>query len=185
MQMMQAWDANGDGTIDYREFLAAALSLYQATRGVLPTERALWHNRLRVVFNEIDTNGNGMLSQAELERLVGDRAEVQRALVVRRPCPPLHLHPYRNFTAQPALCLPVGAPGAPCRAVVARVQAVDKNKDGEVDFEEFLLLMKEPVTANPGASSVLHAEQPRTWRERAGSMASKARIARLCMCTGK
>ena len=81
--MMQVWDANGDGTIDYREFLAAALSLYQATRGVLPTERALWHNRLRVVFNEIDTNGNGMLSQKELEALIGDKAEVQRALVVR------------------------------------------------------------------------------------------------------
>ena len=81
--------------------------------------------------------------------------------------------------------MPANAQRLRLRDGPSRVQAVDKNKDGEVDFEEFLLLMKEPVTANPGgASRNLYAEPPRTWRERVGFLASKARIARLCVCVG-
>jgi hypothetical protein len=86
MQMMQVWDADSDGVVDYREFIAATMSLYQASRGVLPTERLMWLNRLRIVFNEIDTNKNGMLSPDELEKLVRDKKEVQRVLTVRSCC---------------------------------------------------------------------------------------------------
>jgi hypothetical protein len=75
-------DADGDGVIDYKEFIASSLSLFQVARGVLPTQRALWYNRLRVVFNELDKDCNGSVSAEELLRVCPDRDEVKKAIQV-------------------------------------------------------------------------------------------------------
>jgi hypothetical protein len=57
------------------------------------------------------------------------------------------------------------------------VQAVDKNRDGEVDFEEFLLLMKESVTAK---GTELSRERI-SLRDRAKSLFKKSQIAWRCI----
>jgi hypothetical protein len=59
------------------------------------------------------------------------------------------------------------------------MQAVDKNRDGQVDFEEFLLLMKESVLANPGGKDT--TRQGSRWHNCVDSCTKKAQIARKCI----
>ena len=82
LQVMKMIDIDNNGVIEYREFVAASLSLYQVSRGVLPTTRALWHNRLRLIFSELDVDNDGKVSKTELMALLPDKAEVSVAMQV-------------------------------------------------------------------------------------------------------
>jgi calcium-dependent protein kinase len=57
-------DANGDGKIDYNEFIAAAVE-----KTVLVSNA-----NLRAVFNTIDKDGNGEISKEELKEVFGGGA---------------------------------------------------------------------------------------------------------------
>jgi Ca2+-binding EF-hand superfamily protein len=82
MQVMKTMDADGNGCIDYREFIAASLSLYQVSRHQLPSERALWQSRLQVLFNELDVDNDGRITHDELKSIMPDNKEVQKAMQV-------------------------------------------------------------------------------------------------------
>lgn len=58
-QLMELIDVNGDGTIDYTEFVAASMSTYQLANGVTRESHAAWNSRIKIVFDSIDEDGNG------------------------------------------------------------------------------------------------------------------------------
>ena len=60
-QMLRATDTNGDGRIDYTEFVAAALE-----KSVL-----LSTNNLKNTFRLFDQNGDGTISKDELKNVFG------------------------------------------------------------------------------------------------------------------
>lgn len=57
--IMTAADVDGDGVIDYHEFVAATMSISQ-----LEKEDLIWR-----AFNEFDSDGSGWISFAELEQV--------------------------------------------------------------------------------------------------------------------
>ena len=60
--MLKAADANGDGTIDYTEFLAAAFQ----------KDLLLSSQNLRAAFELFDKDGDGSISKDELKEVFGD-----------------------------------------------------------------------------------------------------------------
>ena len=76
--MFEGIDTNLNYKIEYREFLACAISK-------IPITKIYNHyERLRIVFNKFDTNGDGKISRKELEaKLLHDendertRAEIE------------------------------------------------------------------------------------------------------------
>ena len=66
--MLVACDTNGDGKIDYTEFIAAA---YQK-------DLLLSSKNLRSAFNMLDANGDGSLSKEELKQVFGGGHVSQR-----------------------------------------------------------------------------------------------------------
>lgn len=67
-QMMKTMDIDNSGQIDYMEFVAATMSAYQMSHGLSPAHQAAWLNRVRIVFDKIDEDGNGYITQ-EARRL--------------------------------------------------------------------------------------------------------------------
>ena len=59
--MMKACDLNGDGKIDYTEFIAAAYEKSQLLSG----------ENLRNAFNMMDIDGDGALTKEELVQVFG------------------------------------------------------------------------------------------------------------------
>lgn len=66
--MMKACDLNGDGKIDYTEFIAAAYE-----KSLL-----LSSQNLRSAFNMMDENGDGSLTKEELMKVFGAGAVSER-----------------------------------------------------------------------------------------------------------
>jgi Ca2+-binding EF-hand superfamily protein len=62
-QMMKTMDVDNNGQLDYMEFVAATMSAYQMAHGLSPAHNAQWLNRVRVVFDKIDEDGNGYITQ--------------------------------------------------------------------------------------------------------------------------
>ena len=60
-EMFRAADANGDGKIDYTEFIAAAYE----------KDLLLSSQNLRNTFNMFDSDGNGFISKEELKLVFG------------------------------------------------------------------------------------------------------------------
>ena len=60
-RMMKACDANGDGRIDYTEFIAAAFE----------KDLLLTKENLRDVFALLDVDGNGTVTKEELKTIFG------------------------------------------------------------------------------------------------------------------
>lgn len=58
-KLMRAVDFNGNGSIDYSEFIAA----------VMGAELYMKAGRLKFVFKELDTNDDGFIERGDLERL--------------------------------------------------------------------------------------------------------------------
>jgi len=98
-QIMEEVDADGSGVIDYTEFLAATLD-----RKAYIQEDVCWS-----AFRVFDRNGDGKISQAEIEQVLGS-GDVEEAM------------------------------GA--QAVAELMKEVDANGDGEIDFQEFMQMMK-------------------------------------------
>lgn len=46
-------------TMMLQEFVAASMSAYQMSHGLLAGSSTSWQNRVRVVFDKIDEDGNG------------------------------------------------------------------------------------------------------------------------------
>lgn len=102
-------DTDGSGAIDYTEFLAASLD-----------RKTYLHTHLcMAAFRVFDRNGNGEISEAELEVVLGDP-------LVHSPC------------SSPR----DGASGPSSQTIADLLREVDKNGDGVIDFKEFLQMMR-------------------------------------------
>jgi calcium-dependent protein kinase len=66
--MLNAADSNGDGQIDYTEFLAAAFQ-----KDIL-----LSTQNLRTAFSIFDKDGDGSISKEDLKQVFGDRRALTR-----------------------------------------------------------------------------------------------------------
>jgi calcium-dependent protein kinase len=97
--IMQDIDSDGSGVIDYTEFLAATIDKKHYLK-----EAAVWD-----AFKFFDKDGNGKISKAEIELVLGDDN-------VKDAC------------------------GA--SAVATLMKEVDTDGDGEIDFNEFMEMMK-------------------------------------------
>merc|ERR1712060_267017 len=62
-EIVAAMDYDGDGEIDYMEFVSAALHITQHQRG----DKDAWQSRIRTAFDKIDADGNGFIDPKELE----------------------------------------------------------------------------------------------------------------------
>eukprot|EP00928_Gymnodinium_smaydae_P018457 TRINITY_DN17022_c0_g2_i2.p1 TRINITY_DN17022_c0_g2~~TRINITY_DN17022_c0_g2_i2.p1 ORF type:complete len:517 (+),score=137.34 TRINITY_DN17022_c0_g2_i2:91-1641(+) len=109
-QIMEDVDSDGSGVIDYTEFLAATLD-----RRVYLKEDVMW-----AAFRVFDRNGDGKITQKELQEVLGDEnvADV------------------------------VGA-----STIAALMKEVDTDGDGNIDFAEFMAMMR----GGPNAPHVDHA----------------------------
>ena len=81
--IMAEADADGDGQVDYLEFVAAAMPLGQLQR----RDRARWRNMLNRIFDEMDSDKNGHVDMSELGTVLRewtgarmDEADIQEAL---------------------------------------------------------------------------------------------------------
>merc|ERR1719156_148692 len=98
-QIMEQVDSDGSGVIDYTEFLAATLD-----KKAYIQEDVCWS-----AFRVFDRNGDGKISMAELEQVLGS-GNIEEAM------------------------------GA--NAIKDLMKEVDTNGDGEIDFQEFMQMMR-------------------------------------------
>ena len=77
LQMMKTMDIDRNGEIDYMEFVAASMSAYQMSHGLTPAASKAWQRRVRIVFDQIDDDGNGYITAEELTKLMGTSDHVQ------------------------------------------------------------------------------------------------------------
>lgn len=97
--IVQSIDSDGNGNIDYTEFLAATLD----------SKAYLKEEACRAAFRTFDLNGDGRISQAELFQVLNTDG-IPEAVGLRR--------------------------------VEELVAEVDINGDGDIDFEEFMTMMR-------------------------------------------
>ena len=62
MKILKSADSDGNGEIDYTEFLSAASD----------KKKLLSEKNLKRVFDQLDNDGNGQISKEEIKMLVGD-----------------------------------------------------------------------------------------------------------------
>ena len=63
-EIVKAMDYDGDGEIDYMEFVTAALHITQQQRG----DKDAWQSRIRTAFDKIDADGNGFIGKCSREK---------------------------------------------------------------------------------------------------------------------
>mmetsp|Transcript_39542 Transcript_39542/g.101085 ORF Transcript_39542/g.101085 Transcript_39542/m.101085 type:complete len:479 (-) Transcript_39542:266-1702(-) len=107
LQLMKAADVDGDGQIDYAEFLAATVQL-----STLQSE-----DNLEKAFSHFDSDGSGSISISELKAGLSN---------VR---------------------------GMDMNVIEGLVKEIDKNGDGQIDFNEFCTMMR---TSNNQAQTSAH-----------------------------
>ncbi len=79
-EIVKAMDYDGDGEIDYMEFVTAALHITQQQRG----DRDAWQSRVKSAFDKIDADGNGFIDTKELEeelKASGETPETIKELI--------------------------------------------------------------------------------------------------------
>jgi calcium-dependent protein kinase len=75
-EIVTAMDYDGDGEIDYMEFVTAALHITQQQRG----DKDAWQSRIRSAFDKIDSDGNGFIDTKELEEELKASGETPEAI---------------------------------------------------------------------------------------------------------
>mmetsp|Transcript_10806 Transcript_10806/g.22457 ORF Transcript_10806/g.22457 Transcript_10806/m.22457 type:complete len:549 (+) Transcript_10806:200-1846(+) len=75
-EIVKAMDYDGDGEIDYMEFVTAALHITQQQRG----DKDAWLGRVRTAFDKIDADGNGYIDLKELESELAASGETPEAI---------------------------------------------------------------------------------------------------------
>jgi len=118
--LMSAIDADGSGQIDYTEFLAATCHQRQYLE-----EAAVWD-----AFRFFDKDGNGKISKAELKQVMNTDA-VSRVISSR-------LVPTSPTSGEDP-----PQPPPPQREVSKLMEEVDQDGDGEIDFAEFMQMMRQ------------------------------------------
>lgn len=115
MAIMAAADVDGDGFIDYNEFVAATLNVNQLEKEDL----------IYKAFQEFDEDGSNSISTEELEKALAKFGITDD--------------------------------------VHELIKMADKNGDGQIDFQEFVLLMRETnkdLTAAGASGSLLRGKLP-------------------------
>lgn len=69
-------DADGNGKVDYLEFVAAALQTAQLERG----DRDAWRRHTRMAFDQIDVDGNGYIDVNELALALGGDVNISQII---------------------------------------------------------------------------------------------------------
>lgn len=95
--ILSAVDIDGNGVIDYEEFLAATMNLQG--KAVIKDE-----DQLMAAFKRFDTDNSGTISRDELRQALKEHANIEED-------------------------------------IEEILDDVDKNKDGQIDFEEFRMMM--------------------------------------------
>merc|ERR1711907_512287 len=75
-EIVEAMDYDGDGEIDYMEFVTAALHITQQQRG----DKDAWLGRVRTAFDKIDADGNGYIDLKELDSELAASGETPEAI---------------------------------------------------------------------------------------------------------
>mmetsp|Transcript_3608 Transcript_3608/g.12670 ORF Transcript_3608/g.12670 Transcript_3608/m.12670 type:complete len:516 (-) Transcript_3608:3228-4775(-) len=75
-EIVKAMDYDGDGEIDYMEFVTAALHITQQQRG----DKEAWQTRVRTAFDKIDADGNGFIDTKELAAELAASGETPEAI---------------------------------------------------------------------------------------------------------
>lgn len=100
-KILEAVDSDGSGQIDYTEFLAATVDHRMCLQ-----EEIVWQ-----AFRIFDENHDGVISQKEIEHVLGDT----------------HIHDVMGMDKD---------------SIAALMKEIDTNGDGEIDFQEFMAMMK-------------------------------------------
>eukprot|EP00941_MAST-03F_sp_MAST-3F-sp1_P005379 g5379.t1 len=106
-EAIKQMDPNNDGKVEIGEFI----KWYHRTN---PIEPHHFHERVRYLFNEIDTNGDGSLNEKELEILLSRTGNASKS---------------KNFSA---------VYGKDSAAFKDAVSVMDPNGDGSVTLKEFM-----------------------------------------------
>lgn len=117
--MMAKFDANGDGEIDWNEFLT-----YHKT---MNTQQSKDENILRAKFNAIDTDRSGKLSVKELKQYILEEWKVSQMKKSNKVF----------FTSLKKIVDPKKATAFIHINVDKFMREFDTNKDGELDFAEY------------------------------------------------
>ena len=131
-------DRNHDGTVSFDEFTRAVRATGKLTEADMP-EKAM-----RKIFNRLDTDSDGMLSQAELEQFVWqDQAQPAGSSPEAEPAADLRIEP-EDYDVAEAPLSPAGD---------ASVQATLAEKDAEI------ARLRQQLSAGPSAEDFETVEQ--------------------------
>ena len=131
-------DRNHDGTVSFDEFTRAVRATGKLTEPEMP-EKAM-----RKIFNRLDTDSDGMLSQAELEQFVWqDQAQPAGSSPEAEPAADLRIEP-EDYDVAEAPLSPAGD---------ASVQATLAEKDAEI------ARLRQQLSAGPSAEDFETVEQ--------------------------
>ena len=122
--VFRTFDANGDGTIDFKEFITA-LSV---------TSRGKIEQKLRWAFSMYDLNGDGYITRKEMIEIV---TSIYKMVSELRKSSLSDINLYLPFQIGSEVQLPADEQ-TPEKRTDKIFNQMDKNKDGKLTLEEFL-----------------------------------------------